>query len=117
MNTDFLGGVNENDIRVLGVEILKSSERISAIFDSIDAKINELPSYYKSSSFDEFYSSYESFRKNYEIIKTNIISYSDDLFRLVDKMKEGLDEVSTMFKDFTEERKSKAKEVEYKEVL
>ena len=43
MNTDFLGGVNETDIRTLGVEILKSSERISDIFDSIDAKMNELP--------------------------------------------------------------------------
>lgn len=117
MNTDFLGGVNENDIRTLGVEILKSSERISDIFDLIDTKMSELPDYYKSTSSDEFCRSYELFRKNYEIIKTNIISYSDDLFRLVDKMKEGLDEVSSMIENFTEERKSEAKEIEYKEVL
>ncbi len=117
MNTDFLGGVNETDIRTLGVEILKSSERISDIFDSIDAKMSELPDYYKSSSSDEFCRSYEAFRKNYELIKANIISYSDDLFRLVDKMKEGLDEVSSMIENFTEDRKSKAKVIEYKEVL
>ena len=110
MNTDFLGGVNETDIRTLGVEILKSSERISDIFDSIDAKMNELPDYYKSSSSDEFC-------RSYELIKANIISYSDDLFRLVDKMKEGLDEVSSMIENFTEDRKSKAKVIEYKEVL
>lgn len=117
MNTDFLSGVNEGDIRTLGVEILKCSDRISDIFNLIDNKVNELPDYYKSTSCNEFCKSYEEFRKNYEIIKSNIVSYSDDLFRLVDKMKEGLNEVSSMIQNFTEEKKSKAKNIEYKEVL
>lgn len=117
MKTDFIGGINEKEVNSLSIEILKCSDRISEVFDKIDAKIEELPTYYKATALDEFLSSYNEFRKNYSIIKSNVISYSDDLLRLITKMHEGLDEVSKMYNDYAEDRKSKANEIRYKEVL
>ncbi len=117
MTADFIGGIEENEVHLLSMEILKYSDKISEIFDAVDTKIDELSVYYKSTSFDEFQKSYNDFRKNYSIIKSNVISYSDDLLRLITKMHEGLDEVAGMYEKYAEDKKSKAKNVEYKEVL
>ena len=114
---DFIGGVNDKEVNSLSMEILRYSDRISEVFDAIDAKVDELPVYYKATAFDEFLKSYNEFRKNYSIIKSNVVSYSDDLLRLVPKMQEGLDEVSKMYNDYADDKKSKANEIRYKEVL
>ncbi len=108
---DFVGGIHEEDLGSLAMEILDYSERITTILDDIDKKFESLHQYYDSESYVKFMESYNEFRLNYGVIKSNVVSYSDDLIRLISKMNEGMDSVIDLFNTFTEERKSKAKEI------
>ena len=89
LNDDLYLGINEKTLAGLCLEIEACSDNIATIFDQIDDSMNELSSYYKSSSLDSIINSYNEFRKNYEIIKNNINSYSADLNDLVIKYKNG----------------------------
>lgn len=111
MNTDFLGGIKEEELSSLSMEVLDYSERIAEIFGKIDTKFQLIDEYYESPSYVKFKEAYSSFRLNYQVVKNNIVSYSDDLIRLISKMKEGLDEVIVIMDTYTQDRKSKAKEI------
>ena len=105
-------GIREEDLLSLCDEILKNADSIYEKFNQIDNKFEEIKEYYSSSSLDTLMSKYQNFKKNYSIIKNNIISYSEDLNELIIKLKSGLQEVATKYDQYSEDIKSKKKAVE-----
>lgn len=112
MISTVVNGINEPELNSLSMEILDYVERISEIFDKIDSKIESLPDYYKSRACTDFINSYNDFRTNYAVVKGNITSYSDDLICLAVRMRENADYLTNMFKNYTQDVKSKTKEIE-----
>lgn len=107
-------GINEPELGALSLEILDYAERIIAIFDKIDAKIEQLPSSYKSQAFDTFLESYNNFRQNYPVVKNNIVSYSDELLTLIRRLHENEQDYINMFQSYTKDSISQAKKIEIK---
>ncbi|NLC48220.1 MAG: hypothetical protein GX758_02550 [Tenericutes bacterium] len=112
MVSTVVNGINEPELNSLSMEILDNAELISELFDKIDSKIEELPEIYKSNSCLELINSYKDFRANYAVIKNNIVSYSDDLISLGNNMRENADYLTDMFVKYTQDTRSKTKEIE-----
>lgn len=111
MADNIIGAIREEELGNLSMEVLDYAERIALLFERIDEKFNSVAEFYDSESYVKLMESYNEFRANYTIVKSNIESYSDDFIRLISKMHEGMDEVSLMFEKYTEDRRLKAKEI------
>ena len=109
MNSNIIAGIKEDELNSLALEILDYSDKISEIFNKFDTKVEMLSEYYKTSAYKEFVYKYNLFRKNYTLVTNNIISYSDDLIALVHKMRENENFLTNLFIDYTEEAKTKLK--------
>lgn len=108
---DAIAGIREEDLRSLCLEILDYTDRISEIFDKLDANMDKLPEYYQGDSCTSIQSYYKDLSSNYLTIKDNLISYSDDLICLIQKMKENDKSLSKLFINYTTDVKSKIKSV------
>ena len=117
MEWTVVDGINEPELKSLSMEILDYLERIVEIFDQIEIEIDSLPESYKSVSYDKFLSFYNDFKRNYIVVKNNINSYSEELITLISRMHENEGYLINMFEGYITDKKSKAKDVEYKEVL
>lgn len=109
-----IDGINEPELSILSSEILDYAEKIVAIFDTIDAKIEQLPSSYKSQAFNAFLESYNSFRQNYQTIRNNIVSYSDEIIVLISRLHENEKSYINIYNSYTVDSISQAKEIEIK---
>ena len=107
----FVGGIKESELADVCVEINKYSDNIADIFSRIDDEFAKLPEVYKSESLSTLLDSYNDFRKNYPIVKSNINSYSDDLTELISKMRSGLLDIEHLFDAYTEGIKTKTKAI------
>lgn len=112
MKTDIISGINEKNLLELCIEINKSADNISEIFKKIDDDMEEMKYYYNSDTFNTLYSLYEDLRKNYSVIKRNILNYSGDLNELVNKMKKGLLDMAQLYSTFAENYTVKKNAVE-----
>ena len=108
---DTVSGINEDALRELCMEILDYNERLIEIFDKIDNCVEDLQMYFKCSSYDTFKNVYGELRSNYQVIKDNINSYSDDLILLIQRMHENEKYLVHIFENLTEEYLLKAKEM------
>lgn len=111
---DFVTGIKEDELSSLIIEILDYSDRISEIFDKLDACISKLPKHYQDLSCTKLINYYRGLAENYSIIKKNIISYSDDLTTLIKKVRENDKYIASLFQNYTEDTKNKIKSVEKK---
>ena len=109
-----IDGINEPELGALSLEILDYAEKIVAIFDKIDDKIEQLPSSYKSQAFNAFLESYNSFRQNYPTVRDNIISYSDEIITLIRRLHENEKGYINTYNSYTVDSISQAKEIEIK---
>lgn len=108
---DAIVGIREEDLRSLCLEILDYADRISEIFDKIDLKMDKLPEYYQGDSSTKIQAYYNNLSSNYLTIKNNVISYSDDLICLIQKMKENEKYLLSLFNNYTIDTKNKIKSV------
>lgn len=110
--SDISLNVNENDLSQFSMDLLTISEDVSDIFTSIDSKIESLNSYFSGKQYDKLMNKYRVLRKNYSIVKDTIVSYSDDLICLVNKVRSGDKHIALIIEDATVENLNKAKNVE-----
>lgn len=105
-------GVKEYELSNLSLEILDYSDRISAILDKIDSRMNDLSAHYQGDSYKELMNYYTELRSSYSTIKDNIISYSDDLAALLIKVKENDKTLASLFDEFTVDIRQQIKSIE-----
>jgi len=113
IRNDFRTGIREEDLTNLCIEIVKYSDDISELFGKVDDDMAEAKEIYKGTSADTLFNSYDDFRKNYAIVKSNINSYSDDLTELINKLRNGLTDLSHLFDSYTEGIKTNTKAIDW----
>ena len=111
---DVVAGINEEGLGTLSLEILDYVDRISKIFDKIDASMDRLKLCYRGPSCDKIISCYGMMQELYPVIKGNIKSYSDDLILVIRKMKEGDEELSKSIQRMSDEYRSRIKKINNK---
>ncbi len=72
-------GINEQKIDKLINEIYFYSNRIKMVLDQADSIVENTNSFYDCESAKMFRSAFEKYKRNFNIINKNILSYSDDL--------------------------------------
>lgn len=87
MNSNYVSGINETQILVVINRITSNIEKLEARFNQIDQIILNTNNYYKSSSANIFRKNYDDIRLNYSIVKTNLLSYVEDLTNLISSYK------------------------------
>lgn len=103
--------IDEENLGSFAMNLLTASEDISEIFSSIDNKMEALKIYFDGKEYDHLMTKYRDFRKNYPIVKNNIVSYSDDLIALINKVRAGDDDIAFIIDSLTKYVNEKAKEV------
>lgn len=108
---EVIAGINEDELSNLSLEILDCVDRITEIFDRIDACMDKLPNYYKGSPCSDLINYYNELSPYYSIIKENIVSYSDDFIQLILKMQDNDKFLVTLFQNYTDDTKNKIKSI------
>ena len=106
--------IREDDLSTFAMDLLTISEDISDLFSSVDSKMDNLKNYFDGSKYDLLMDSYRSFRKNYTVVKNDIVSYSDDLIAVINKVRSGDNDIAFLINQITEDTIKKSKEVEIK---
>lgn len=104
-------GINEEDLSSLSIEVLDYADRITEIFDKIDACMDRLPDYYQGESCSALMNFYNELVPYYSIIKNNIVSYSDDFIELIKKMQDNDKYLVTLFQNYTDDAINKIKSI------
>ena len=76
-------GVNQDYLIYTANKLRDYLSIVEDRFNKIDDIMSNNNQYYKSASAEVFCSRYDDFKQNYKIIKTNLMSYIDDLDRTV----------------------------------
>ena len=106
--------IREDDLSDMAMDLLNTSEEISDLFSSVDTKMDSLKNYFEGSQYNNLMASYRVFRKNYSVVKSDIVSYSDDLIAVINKVRRGDDTIASLIRSITEDTMQKAKEIEEK---
>lgn len=105
--------INEEELSELAIDIIDFNDEIAELFSSIDGKMFELKSYFDCSKYYTLLNSYNEFKKNYAVVKQNILTYSDDLIAVINKYKSGDKDVSLVVAGDCEDVKQKATMVKF----
>lgn len=105
--------INEEELSELAIDIIDFNDEIAELFSSIDGKMSELKSYFDCSKYYTLLNSYNEFKKNYAVVKQNILTYSDDLIAVINKYKSGDKDVSLVVVGDCEDVKQKATMVKF----
>ena len=105
--------INEEELSELAIDIIDFNDEIAELFSSIDGKMSELKSYFDCSKYYTLLNSYNEFKKNYAVVKQNILTYSDDLIAVINKYKSGDKDVSLVVAGDCEDVKQKATMVKF----
>lgn len=100
--------INEEELSELAIDIIDFNDELADLFSSIDGKISELKNFYNCSKYYPFLNSYNEFKKNYSIVKQNIVSYSDDLIAVINTFRTGDKDVSLALEADLSDVKEKA---------
>lgn len=95
--TDVILGIHETRLQELSVEVLDYKDKISEIFDKLDACIDRLPNCYRGKPSEKIMEKYEAIKLNFPNIKASIKNCADDLSFLVLKMQENDKNWATIF--------------------
>ena len=112
MQEDIKLAIREDDLADLAMEILTISEDVTDIFSNIDSKMASLKNCYDADGYNQLMAKYRDFKKNYTIVKDNIVSYSDDLIAVINKVRAGDKKIAFMIDNITEDTKDKASKIE-----
>ena len=109
---DTVLAIRESDVGTLSFEILDYSDRISEIFSKIDICMDNLSKCYEGESCTALKAYYKDLSSNYDVIKSNIISYSDDLIALVRMMNDTDKKIANLFEEFSADAKKETESIE-----
>ncbi len=104
-------GINEDTLSEFAIDISNYSEEVMELFSSIDSKMNELKAYFDGSEYENIMKSYREFRKNYSVVKNTILSYSDDLICVINKVRAGDKQIANLFDQMSEDVSNEAKKI------
>ena len=85
------------------------NDELSELFSSIDNKMVELKSAFNSKEYQSLMSQYSEFKKNYAVVKNNINSYSDDLVAVINKMRTGDSNITSLLETKSDDVLEQAK--------
>lgn len=109
---EVLLGVKEGDLSTFAMDVLTVADDISDIFSKIDSKIESLKNCFDGQKCQNVISAYADLRSNYSAVKDSIISYSDDLIALINKVRSGDNHIAFLINQITEDTKNEAKRIE-----
>lgn len=99
-------GINETRLQELSVEVLDYRDKISEIFDKLDACMERLPNCYRGKPSEKLVEKYDEIKLNFPNVKTSIKNCADDLSFLVLKMQENDKNWATIFQQSSIETNS-----------
>lgn len=94
---DVLLGIHETRLQELSVEVLDYKDKLSELFDKLDACIDRLPNRYRGKPSEKIMEKYEAIKLNYPNVKASIKNCADDLSFLVLKMQQNDKDWATIF--------------------
>lgn len=100
---DIIAGIRENELGALSLEIMGYADRISVIFNRIDAVVATIPAGYRGESCDQLMQSFEKLKVQFPVVKENVKTYADDLVSLLDKMKQIDFDLTKLFQSATDD--------------
>jgi hypothetical protein len=111
-NQNIILAIKEDELSEFAVDIMDLNDEISDLFLSVDSKMKDLKSYFDCDEYKNLMNSYDSFRKNYAVVKSNLRTYSDDLITVINKVKAGDQKIALIIDEISELALSKAKNIE-----
>ena len=99
-----VAGIKDKELNELSLEVIKYRDRISDLFEKVDACLERLQSCYAGEPSEKIAAYAEDLHLSFSAAKDNIKSYSDDFTTLIRKMRENDQYLSGLFQEFTEER-------------
>ena len=114
MEKEVVAGINEEELRALSVEMIERADRISEIFERIEAQMDRLPACYQGPPCAKLIERYRSIKSSFPTIKSNLTSYAGDFTTLIRKMRENDKYLSRLFEGMTADNKSKLKSNNFK---
>ena len=103
--------MDDDELSQLVIDLIDYGDSVSEIFSKIDSKMQNLGNYYVGNSYNEFMKAYREFRKNYPIVKNTIVSYSDDLIALMNKVHAGDHQIAFAIENITDAITNEAKKI------
>lgn len=94
---DVLLGIHETKLQELSVEVLDYKDKISEIFDKLDACMDRLPNCYRGKPSEKLVEKYDEIKLNFPNVKASIKNCADDLSFLVLKMQQNDKDWATIF--------------------
>lgn len=91
--------------------LLQDADELTTILNEITSKVNELKDYLTSDALVNINSEYDEIKKYYNIIKQNIVSYTEDFIDVKNIIEEGMKVVSVKFENEKEEFLKQSREV------
>lgn len=80
---NYISGINESQILKAIDTVTNNIERLEKRFAEIEDIMEKTKASYKAASAETFNSQYNNFKQNYGVVKANLLSYIEDLNRLV----------------------------------
>lgn len=109
---DIALAINDDGLAELAMDILTISEDVTEICEKVNAKMDSLKNCFDTDEYNALMAKYKFFKKNYSIVKGNIVSYSDDLISVINKVKAGDKHIAFIIDSITEDAKDKASKIE-----
>ena len=103
--------MDEEELSQFAMDLIDYGDSVGAIFSKIDSKMQNLGNYYVGNGYNEFMKFYREFRKNYSIVKNTIVSYSDDLIALINKVQAGDHQIAFAINNITDAITDEAKKI------
>ena len=103
--------IKEKELNEFAMHVLTVSDELNSIFSDITSKMDELKAYYNGNNYDSLISSYNDFKGNYLRVKDGVVSYSDDLIALIDKVRSGDEMIAFTINQIAEDAKKQAEEI------
>jgi uncharacterized coiled-coil DUF342 family protein len=103
---DVLLGIHETKLQELSIEVLDYKDKISELFDKLDACMERLPNCYRGKPSEKLVEKYDEIKLNFPNVKASIKNCADDLSFLVLKMQENDKNWATIFQQSSIETNS-----------
>lgn len=104
---DVIAGIKERELNELSLEIIRYRDRISDLFEKVDACFERIQLVYSGEPSDRISSYAKELHSSFSIAKENIKSYADDFTTLIHKMRENDQYLAGLFQEFTAEQIAK----------
>ncbi|MCR4753024.1 MAG: hypothetical protein K5837_01220 [Candidatus Saccharibacteria bacterium] len=102
-----IAGIKDSELNDLSLEVIKYRDRISDLFEKVDACMERLQSCYVGEPSRRIANYAENLHISFSTAKDNIKSYADDFTTLISKMHENDQYLSSLLLESTEEQQTK----------